>query len=81
MSPELLLEQYGAWGLIGILAYMLLKFVLVDLRRDLKNHTKDILREMDKEYGMVSKVHDRLDRHTQKIEKAISIIERLNGHK
>ena len=81
MSPEILLEQYGAWGIIAILSYMLLKFVLIDLRRDQEAQTKELLRNHDKEYQMICKIHDRLDRHTQKIEKATSIIERLNGHK
>ena len=81
MSPEVIIEQYGAWGIIALLSYMLLKFVLIDLRRDQEVHTKELLRNHDKEYQMITKIHDRLDRHTQKIEKAISIIERLNGHK
>lgn len=81
MNPELILEQYGAWGIIAILSYMLLKFVLIDLRRDQETQTAELLRNHEKEYQMLTKIHDRLDRHTQKLEKAISIIERLNGHK
>jgi len=81
LNPELILEQYGAWGIIAILSYMLLKFVLIDLRRDQETQTAELLRNHEKEYQMLTKIHDRLDRHTQKLEKAISIIERLNGHK
>ena len=81
MNPEILIEQYGAWGIIGLLSYMLLKFVLIDLRKDLSEQKKSILREMDKEYNMVNKIHERLDNQSQKLEKAVSIIERLNGHK
>jgi len=79
MSPEILLEQYGSWGIIAFLSFMLLRFVLVDLRSDQTAQTKDLLREHDKALGMIGKIHDRLDSQGQKIEKVLSIIERMNG--
>jgi len=79
LSPEFIIEQYGAWGIIAFLSYMLLKFVLVDLRSDQKTNTEDLLREHDKQYVLISKVHERLDKNAQKMEKVLSIIERMNS--
>lgn len=79
MGFETLLESYGAWGIIAFLSFMLLKYVLHDLRMDQKAQTKELLREHDKSFSLVSRVHERLDKQSQKMEKVLSIIERMNG--
>jgi hypothetical protein len=79
MSFDILLEQYGAWGIIAFLSFMLLKYVLHDLRIDQASQTKELLREHDKSFSLVSRVHERLDKQGQQIQKVLSIIERMNG--
>ena len=79
MGFETLLENYGAWGIIAFLSFMLLKYVLHDLRLDQKAQTKELLREHDKSFSLVSRIHERLDKQSQRLEKVLSIIERLNG--
>lgn len=79
MSFDVLLESYGAWGIIAFLSFMLLKYVLHDLRLDQKAQTKELLREHDKSFSLVSRIHERLDKQNGRIEKLLSIIERMNG--
>ena len=79
MNFESLVEMYGAWGIIAFLSFMLLKYVLHDLRIDQASQTKELLREHDKSFSLVSRVHERLDKQAQKMEKVLSIIERMNG--
>ena len=79
MNFETLLEAYGAWGIIAFLSFMLLKYVLHDLRVDQASQTKELLREHDKSFTLVSRIHERLDKLNGRIEKLLSIIERMNG--
>ena len=68
MTPQYFVEQFGVWGLIVILAGILLKYVMKDLRTD-----------NERNYTMMTKLHDRQDNLSGKIEKALGMLERMNG--
>ena len=68
MTPQYFVDQFGVWGLIVILAGILLKYVMKDLRVD-----------NERNYSMMNKLHDRQDNLSGKIEKALGMLERMNG--
>ena len=68
MTPQYFVEQFGVWGLIVIFAGILLKYVMKDLRVD-----------NERNYSMMNKLHDRQDNLSGKIEKALGMLERMNG--
>ncbi len=68
MTPQYFVEQFGVWGLIVIFAGILLKYVMKDLRTD-----------NERNYSMMNKLHDRQDNLSGKIEKALGMLERMNG--
>ena len=68
MTPQYFVEQFGVWGLIVILAGILLKYVMKDLRVD-----------NERNYSMMTKLHDRQDNLSGKLEKALGMLERMNG--
>ena len=68
MTPQYFVEQFGVWGLIVIFAVILLKYVMKDLRTD-----------NERNYTMMTKLHDRQDNLSGKIEKALGMLERMNG--
>jgi hypothetical protein len=68
MTPQYFVEQFGVWGLIVIFAGILLKYVMKDLRTD-----------NERNYSMMTKLHDRQDNLSGKIEKALGMLERMNG--
>ncbi len=68
MTPQYFVEQFGVWGLIVIFAGILLKYVMKDLRTD-----------NERNYTMMTKLHDRQDNLSGKIEKALGMLERMNG--
>ena len=45
-----LIEQFGAWAFVAIIAGFLLKYVIMDLRKD-----------NDRNYAMAGKLHKRFD--------------------
>ena len=45
-----LIEQFGAWAFVAIIAGFLLKYVILDLRKD-----------NDRNYGLCVKLHNRMD--------------------
>jgi len=68
VTPQYFVEQFGVWGLIVIFAGILLKYVMKDLRTD-----------NERNYSMMTKLHDRQDNLSGKIEKALGMLERMNG--
>ncbi len=68
MTPQYFVEQFGVWGLIVIFAGILLKYVMKDLRTD-----------NERNYSMMTKLHDRQDNLSGKIEKVLGMLERMNG--
>jgi len=68
VTPQYFVEQFGVWGLIVIFAGILLKYVMKDLRTD-----------NERNYTMMTKLHDRQDNLSGKIEKALGMLERMNG--
>jgi len=68
LTPQYFVEQFGVWGLIVIFAGILLKYVMKDLRTD-----------NERNYSMMTKLHDRQDNLSGKIEKALGMLERMNG--
>ena len=62
MDIEYLIETFGVWGLIVIFAGVLLKYVMKDLRVD-----------NDRNYTMMTKLHDRQDSLSLKLEKLMEI--------
>jgi len=68
LTPQYFVEQFGVWGLIVIFAVILLKYVMKDLRTD-----------NERNYTMMTKLHDRQDNLSGKIEKALGMLERMNG--
>jgi len=68
LTPQYFVEQFGVWGLIVIFAGILLKYVMKDLRTD-----------NERNYTMMTKLHDRQDNLSGKIEKALGMLERMNG--
>ena len=65
MTPQYFVEQFGVWGLIVIFAGILLKYVMKDLRTD-----------NERNYSMMTKLHDRQDNLSGKLEKVLGC---LNG--
>ena len=45
-----LIEQFGAWAFVAIIAGFLLKYVILDLRKD-----------NERNYGLCVKLHNRMD--------------------
>ena len=68
MTPQYFVEQFGVWGLIVIFAGILLKYVMKDLRVD-----------NERNYSMMTKLHDRQDNLSGKLEKVLGMLERMNG--
>jgi len=68
MAPQYFVEQFGVWGLIVIFAGILLKYVMKDLRTD-----------NERNYSMMTKLHDRQDNLSGKLEKVLGMLERMNG--
>ena len=68
MTPQYFVEQFGVWGLIVIFAGILLKYVVKDLRTD-----------NERNYSMMTKLHDRQDNLSGKLEKVLGMLERMNG--
>ena len=68
MTPQYFVEQFGVWGLIVIFAGILLKYVMKDLRTD-----------NERNYSMMTKLHDRQDNVFGKLEKVLGMLERMNG--
>jgi hypothetical protein len=68
MTPQYFVEQFGVWGLIVIFAGILLKYVMKDLRTD-----------NERNYTMMTKLHDRQDNLSGKLEKVLGMLERMNG--
>jgi len=68
VTPQYFVEQFGVWGLIVIFAGILLKYVMKDLRTD-----------NERNYSMMTKLHDRQDNLSGKLEKALGMLERMNG--
>ncbi len=68
MTPQYFVEQFGDWGLIVIFAGILLKYVMKDLRTD-----------NERNYSMMTKLHDRQDNLSGKLEKVLGMLERMNG--
>ena len=46
----LLIEQFGAWAFVAVIAGFLLKYVILDLRKD-----------NERNYGLCVKLHNRMD--------------------
>jgi|TARA_R100000750_G_scaffold62810_1_gene58241 hypothetical protein len=65
MDIEYLIETFGVWGLIVIFAGVLLKYVMKDLRVD-----------NDRNYTMMTKLHDRQDNLSLKLEKLMGMLEK-----
>jgi hypothetical protein len=65
MDIEYLIETFGVWGLIVIFAGVLLKYVMKDLRVD-----------NDRNYTMMTKLHDRQDSLSLKLEKLMGMLEK-----
>ena len=65
MDIEYLIETFGVWGLIVIFAGVLLKYVMKDLRVD-----------NDRNYAMMTKLHDRQDSLSLKLEKLMGMLEK-----
>ena len=57
MDIAVLIEQFGAWAFVALIAGFLLKYVIQDLRKD-----------NDRNYGMAAKLHARLDSTDGKID-------------
>ena len=68
MTPQYFVEQFGVWGLIVIFAGILLKYVMKALRTD-----------NERNYTMMTKLHDRQDNLSGKLEKVLGMLERMNG--
>jgi len=68
VTPQYFVEQFGVWGLIVIFAGILLKYVMKDLRTD-----------NERNYTMMTKLHDRQDNLSGKLEKVLGMLERMNG--
>ena len=68
MTPQYFVEQFGVWGLIVIFAGILLKYVMKDLRTD-----------NERNYSMMTKLHDRQDNLSGKLEKVLGMLEGMNG--
>ena len=68
MTPQYFVDQFGVWGLIVIFAGILLKYVMKDLRTD-----------NERNYSMMTKLHDRQDNLSGKLEKVLGMLERMNG--
>jgi len=68
LTPQYFVEQFGVWGLIVIFAGILLKYVMKDLRTD-----------NERNYTMMTKLHDRQDNLSGKLEKVLGMLERMNG--
>ena len=68
MTPQYFVEQFGVWGLIVRFAGILLKYVMKDLRTD-----------NERNYSMMTKLHDRQDNLSGKLEKVLGMLERMNG--
>jgi hypothetical protein len=68
VTPQYFVEQFGVWGLIVIFAGILLKYVMKDLRTD-----------NERNYSMMTKLHDRQDNLSGKLEKVLGMLERMNG--
>jgi len=68
MTPQYFVEQFGVWGLIVIFAGIMLKYVMKDLRTD-----------NERNYSMMTKLHDRQDNLSGKLEKVVGMLERMNG--
>ena len=68
MTPQYFVEQFGVWGLIVIFAGILLKYVMKDLRTD-----------NERNYSMMTKLHNRQDNLSGKLEKVLGMLERMNG--
>ena len=65
MDIEYLIETFGVWGLIVMFAGVLLKYVMKDLRVD-----------NDRNYTMMTKLHDRQDSLSLKLEKLMGMLEK-----
>ena len=63
-----LIEQFGAWAFVAIIAGFLLKYVIMDLRKD-----------NDRNYGMAAKLHSRFDQLEDSISGIVSELHYLQG--
>jgi len=63
-----LIEQFGAWAFVAIIAGFLLKYVIMDLRKD-----------NERNYMMAGKLHKRFDEMEDSIAGLISELNYLQG--
>ena len=63
-----LIEQFGAWAFVAIIAGFLLKYVIMDLRKD-----------NERNYAMAGKLHKRFDELEDSVSGIISELNYLQG--
>ena len=64
----LLIEQFGAWAFVAIIAGFLLKYVILDLRKD-----------NERNYQMSAKLHSRFDELEDSVSGIVSELHYLQG--
>ena len=63
-----LIEQFGAWAFVAIIAGFLLKYVILDLRKD-----------NERNYGLCVKLHNRMDELSGQMSKMSAEFTYLQG--
>jgi hypothetical protein len=63
-----LIEQFGAWAFVAIIAGFLLKYVILDLRKD-----------NERNYGLCVKLHNRMDDLSDELKEMSSELIYLQG--
>ena len=63
-----LIEQFGAWAFVAIIAGFLLKYVIMDLRKD-----------NERNYAMAGKLHKRFDELEDSVSGIVSELNYLQG--
>ena len=64
-----LIEQFGAWAFVAIIAGFLLKYVILDLRKD-----------NERNYGLCVKLHNRMDELSGQMSKMSAEFTYLQGN-
>lgn len=63
-----LIDQFGAWAFVAVIAGFLLKYVILDLRKD-----------NERNYSLTIKLHDRMDQLSDELSALASEIVYLQG--
>ena len=67
-SVSALIEQFGAWAFVAIIAGFLLKYVILDLRKD-----------NDRNFHMAAKLHSRFDELEDSVSGIVGELHYLQG--